>query len=59
MFDMLWFAYKHHKAINKFMGDQRNNLRKFELKENDWIMVKQLCNILEVYFAIHGMLSHC
>jgi len=36
-----------------------NNLWQFESMENEWNVVKQLCDILEVGLKIHGLLSHC
>ncbi|KAF8973335.1 hypothetical protein BDZ97DRAFT_1649278, partial [Flammula alnicola] len=58
-YDMLAFTYEHWKAINKFTGDRGNDLQQYELKENEWMVVKQLCDILEVHFEFHGMLGHC
>jgi hypothetical protein len=48
-YDMLIFTYKHQKAFDNFTGDRGNDLHQFELKENDWGLVKQLCDILEVH----------
>jgi hypothetical protein len=45
---MLSFVYEHRKALDKFTADRGNDLRQFELKENEWNVVKQLCDILEV-----------
>ncbi|KDR81145.1 hypothetical protein GALMADRAFT_1122685 [Galerina marginata CBS 339.88] len=47
-FDMLWFAYEHQKAIDKFTGDRKKRLAavRTEGKRLGW--VKQLCDILEV-----------
>jgi hypothetical protein len=51
---MLIFAYKNRKAIDNFTGDRRNDLWQFELKEDEWKIVKQLCDILEVCSRFHG-----
>jgi len=45
-YDMLVFALKYRKAIDKISGDRE--MRKYELEEEDWDIVQQLCDILEV-----------
>ena len=45
---MLSFVLEHQKAINNYTGDWQNNLQKFELTLEEWRVVKQLCDILEV-----------
>lgn len=45
---MLKFVLDHRKAINKFTADKDNELRRFELSTDEWKVVEQLCDILEV-----------
>jgi hypothetical protein len=54
-YDMLSFVLKYRKAIDNYTGDRRNNLRGFELTVEEWSVVRQLCEILEVS-SFHGML---
>ncbi|KIM42536.1 hypothetical protein M413DRAFT_70091, partial [Hebeloma cylindrosporum] len=54
--DMLRFVLEHRKAINSYTGDRRNDLREFELTAEEWKIVKQLCEILEVSCSFRGML---
>ena len=53
---MLSFVWEHRKAIDDYTGDCRNDLRQFELTAEEWKVVKQLCDILEVTLSIHGPL---
>ena len=46
MYDMLVFAIEYRKAIDKISGDRE--MRKYELDEEEWTIVQQLCDILEV-----------
>ena len=45
-FEMLVFALEYHEAIDEILGNKE--MRKYELKEEEWALVKQLCNVLEV-----------
>jgi len=45
-YDMLVFAIEYRKAIDKISGDRE--MRKYELDEEEWTIVQQLCDILEV-----------
>ena len=47
-YDMLSFVLEHQKAIDNYTGDQKNELQGFELTVEEWEVVKQLCDILEV-----------
>ena len=55
-YDMLSFMLEHRKAIDNYMGDRRNDLRGFELTVEEWGVVKQLCDILEVSSLFHRKL---
>jgi hypothetical protein len=45
---MLKFILEHRKAIDKFTADKDNDLRPFELSREEWKVIKQLCDILQV-----------
>ena len=52
-YDMLSFILEHRKAIDNYTGDRRNDLRGFELTVEEWGVIKQLCDILEVCSLFH------
>ena len=43
---MLVFAIEYHKAIDEISGNKE--MRKYELDKEEWTIVQQLCDILEV-----------
>jgi len=45
-YDMLVFALEYRQAIDDISGDRE--MRKYELEEEDWALVQQLCDILAV-----------
>jgi hypothetical protein len=45
---MLRFVLDHRKAINKFTANKDNDLRQLELSMEEWKVIRQLCDILEV-----------
>ena len=45
--DMLKYCAEHQEPIEKITA-QRRDLRKFELAEDEWELVKQLCTVLKV-----------
>ena len=47
--NMLIFTHKYRQAIDEITGD--SDMRKYELDENEWEIVDQLCNLLEVQSA--------
>ena len=47
-YDMLDFAIKYHRAIDAMTNDQNNDLQSFKLDGNEWKMVGQLHDVLEV-----------
>jgi len=53
-YDMLVFALKYRKAIDEISGDRE--MRKYELEEEEWDLVQQLCDLLEVRGA-HLLIS--
>ena len=48
-FDMLVFALEYRQAIDRITGDR--DMRKYELLEEEWGLVQQLCDVLRVHFA--------
>jgi hypothetical protein len=47
-YDMLSFALKYREAIDVVTADKGLKLRKFELDDEDWSIVEDLVNVLEV-----------
>lgn len=45
-YEMLVFALEYRKPIDKISGDKE--MRKYELDEKEWELVRQLCDVLEV-----------
>ncbi len=57
MYDMLVFALEYRKAIDEISGDKE--MRKYELEEEEWDLVQQLCDILKVCcFPSHISVTH-
>jgi hypothetical protein len=46
---MLSFAFKYHAAINAMTADKFLKLRKFELEDEEWLIVEDLVSILSQY----------
>lgn len=59
---MLVFSLQHRVAIDGFTADRNNDLRQYELDEQEWNLVEQLVEVLEVRvhvpFQIHGMICN-
>jgi len=47
-YDLLEYALKHQRAMDKMTQDWALGLRKFELGDHEWELVEQLCNMLKV-----------
>ena len=47
-YDMLSFALKYWKAVDAITGDKKNDLRKYELCEEEWKVSGELCQVLKV-----------
>lgn len=45
-YDMLLFALEYREAIDEITGDR--DMRKYELDEEEWELVQQLCDVLGV-----------
>lgn len=48
MFAMLSFALEYRKAIEMLTCDRKNDLRQFELSEDEWEIVRELSDTLKV-----------
>ncbi|KIK72755.1 hypothetical protein PAXRUDRAFT_43783, partial [Paxillus rubicundulus Ve08.2h10] len=46
-FDMLEYALKHQRAVDVVTQQRELGLRKFELSDNEWLVVEQLYSILK------------
>ena len=66
-YDMLEFAITYCKALDKVMGDRDMNLQKFELSGEDWMIAKNLRNVLKVsqpalsciFYLINSIIFSC
>ena len=47
-FRMLLFALQYRLAIDALTQDRKLEMRKYELSEEEWTIVAQLCDILKV-----------
>ena len=47
-YDMLKFAYKYREVVDKITSERSLKLRKFELSEGEWDLVKELRDCLKV-----------
>jgi hypothetical protein len=60
-YKMLVFVLEHRAAIKAYTSDLDNDLRKYELKGDDWVHIEQLVGALEVSqqpSTAHGLLSN-
>jgi hypothetical protein len=44
---MMWFVLLYQTAINKITADKVLKLRKYELDNDDWVIVEDLVSVLE------------
>jgi hypothetical protein len=51
-YDMLNFALDYRMALDAIAGERDMKLHKYELKDAEWDIAKQLRDILKVYFHI-------
>ena len=47
MYDMMKFALVYRNAIDKITADKALKLRKYELDNVDWAIIKDLVSVLE------------
>jgi len=47
---MMRFAVAYRLAINKITADKALKLRKYELDNDDWVIIEDLVSILEVHY---------
>lgn len=48
-YDMMRFVLTYRKAIDKITADKTLKMRKYELDNDDWLIVEDLVAVLEVY----------
>ena len=48
-YDMLEYALKHRKAVNALTQQRDLKLRKLELADDEWAVLKELHNVLQVH----------
>lgn len=51
-FRLLKVALEYKEAVDRITGDKKLGLRKFEIGEDEWAMVKQLAEVLEVSVGV-------
>ena len=49
---MMHFVLTYRKAIDQITADKGLKLRKYELDNDDWVVVEDLFNILKVYSLV-------
>jgi hypothetical protein len=47
-FEMLSFAYTYHDAYNELTSNREMKMRKYEIEDQEWEIVKQLADVLKV-----------
>ena len=47
---MMRFAVAYRLAIDKITADKVLKLRKYELNNNDWVIIEDLVSILKVHY---------
>ena len=52
-FDMLDFAVEYRQAVEEMTSDRRNDLRAFELTEDEWTIAVELRNTLRVRRTVY------
>jgi hypothetical protein len=59
-YDMLKFVLEYQEAIDILTTDQLNDLQMYEMSKTEWMIARQLCDILAVSHSImiHGLLCH-
>ena len=45
---MMNFALKYRTVINRVTGDKSLKLRRYELDNEDWVIIEDLVSVLEV-----------
>ncbi|KAJ8454957.1 hypothetical protein ONZ45_g19104 [Pleurotus djamor] len=48
-YEMVVFAYEYRKAVDSITGERNAGLRKYELNEEEWEIVKQLSEVLLIF----------
>ena len=56
-YDMLVFAVKYRKPIDAITADKALKLRKYELFQEDWVIVKDLVAVLKVHMSASVMIK--
>jgi hypothetical protein len=49
---MLDFAVNYREALDAIMGDRDMKLRQYELNEEDWVIARQLRDVLKVSIMV-------
>ena len=57
-YDMLCFIVKYRTAVEHITSDRKNDLRRFELTEDEWVIASELCDTLKVHGILHNTVSY-
>jgi hypothetical protein len=47
-YDMLCFSIEYRKAIENMTSERKNDLRQYELDEDEWVIAEELSDTLKV-----------
>jgi hypothetical protein len=47
-YEMLNFAYIYHNTYNQLTSNREMKMRKYEIEDSEWEIVKQLADVLKV-----------
>ena len=54
-YDLLEFAIKYTKAVDKLTSERTLKLRKYEVDPGEWILAGQLCDVLKVFHMLAAL----
>ncbi|KAF9558944.1 hypothetical protein CPC08DRAFT_638353, partial [Agrocybe pediades] len=57
-FDMLNFAIEYCSALDMISADKNMKLRQYELSEEEWDIISQLCDLLKVHTLLYFDFQH-
>ena len=55
---MMDFVLKYRQAIDQVTGDKTLKLRRYELDNEDWVIIEDLVSILEASFVFSNYLQY-
>lgn len=58
-YTMLSFFAEYREAVDKLTEDRKLGLRKFEISEEEWGAVGEICQVLKVSKVLSSMRARC